>query len=121
MPDHVRKIALHDVRSRAVAALAAAQLHHGAQLSESLALDFIEECNSEDFNELVEEFAPCANAMAQVSSSADIICRIFDDEDWFSFFIFNRCKNSFESINNTALEVVLSHFVFCRSLSSPFL
>ena len=48
---------------------------------EHLALDFVEECNDGDFDELVEEFAPCADAMAQVSSSADIISRVFDDED----------------------------------------
>ena len=40
---------------------------------ESLTPDFIEECNDGDFDELAEEFAPCANAMALVSSSADII------------------------------------------------
>jgi len=44
-------------------------------------LDFIEECNDEDFDDLVEEFAPYANAMAQVSSSAAIFSRVFDDED----------------------------------------
>jgi hypothetical protein len=58
MPDHLWEIALHGVRSGAAGALVAAQLHHGAQLSEHLALDFIEECNNEDFDELVEEFAP---------------------------------------------------------------
>jgi hypothetical protein len=34
-----------------------------------------------DFDELVEEFAPYTNAMAQVSSSVVIISRVFDDED----------------------------------------
>ena len=33
-------------------------------------------CNDEDFDELAEELAPCANAMALVSSSADIISRV---------------------------------------------
>ena len=81
VPDCVREIALHGVRSGAAGALAAAQMHHGAQLPEFLAPDFVEECNDEDFDELVEEFAPCANAMAQVSSSADIISCVFHDED----------------------------------------
>ena len=66
---------------RSSGALATAQLRDGAQLSESLAPDFIKECNDENFDELVEEFAPCANAMALVSSSVDIISRVFDDKD----------------------------------------
>ena len=81
MPDCVQEIALHGLRSGAVSMLAAAQLRHVAQLSEFLASDFVEECNDEDFDELVEEFALCADAMAQVSSSADIINRVYDDED----------------------------------------
>jgi len=81
MPDHVWEIVLHGIRSGAAGALAATQLRHGAQLSEHLAPDFVEECNNRDFDELVEEFAPCTDAMAQVSSSADIISRVFDDED----------------------------------------
>jgi hypothetical protein len=72
---------LHDVCLGVAGALAATQLHHGAQLSEHLALDFIDECNDEDFDEMVEEFAPYADAMAQVSSSADIIRCVFDDEE----------------------------------------
>jgi hypothetical protein len=52
--DHVRKAILHDVRSGAANALAAAQLYHGAQLSESLTLDFIIESNDEGFEELME-------------------------------------------------------------------
>jgi len=64
-----------------VGTLLVAQLLDGAQLSESLSPDFIEECNDEDFDERAEEFAPCADAMALVSSLADIISRVFDDED----------------------------------------
>jgi hypothetical protein len=30
---------------------------------------------------MVEEFAPCDNAMELVSSSTDIISRVFDDKD----------------------------------------
>jgi hypothetical protein len=37
--------------------------------------------NDEDFDELVEEFAPYANAIVQVSSSENIISHVFDDED----------------------------------------
>jgi hypothetical protein len=48
---------------------------------EHLALDFIEECNDEVFDEMVEEFSPIADAMVQVSSSADIITCVFDDKD----------------------------------------
>jgi hypothetical protein len=48
--DSVREIALHHVRSGAAGALAAAQLRHGAQLLEHLALDFFEEYNDEDFD-----------------------------------------------------------------------
>jgi len=69
----------HPLRSRG--ALAAAKLHHEAHLSEHLALDFVEECNDEDFDEMVDEFAPYADAMAQVSSLVDIISRVFNDED----------------------------------------
>jgi hypothetical protein len=81
VPNRIREITLHGVRSGAAGALAGAQLRDGAQLSETLTPDFIEECNDEDFDELAEEFAPCANAMALVSSSADIISRVFDNED----------------------------------------
>jgi hypothetical protein len=83
VPNHVREIALQGVCSGAVGALAVARLHDGAQLSETLARYFIEECNDEDFDELTKEFTPCANAMALVSSSADIINHVFDDEDLF--------------------------------------
>ena len=47
VPNHVREIALHGVYAGAAGALAAAQLHDGARLSKTLALDFIEECNDE--------------------------------------------------------------------------
>jgi hypothetical protein len=43
--------------------------------------DFIAESNDEGFKELMEEFAPCADAMAQFSSVDDIIARVFEDED----------------------------------------
>jgi len=112
MPDRIREIALHGVHLGAAGALAAAQLRHGAQLLEHLALDFVQECNDEDFDELVEEFAPCANAMAQVSRSTDIISCVFDDENYFSFFIFNRCKNTSKSMKNTTLEAVYL-ILFC--------
>jgi hypothetical protein len=72
---------LHGVCLGAAGALAAAQLCDGAQLLESLTPDFIKEYNDKDFDDLVEEFAPYANAMAQVSSSAAIISHVFDDED----------------------------------------
>jgi hypothetical protein len=39
-------------------ALAAAQLHHRVQLSESLTPNFIAESNEEGFEELMDEFAP---------------------------------------------------------------
>jgi hypothetical protein len=60
--------------------LAAAQLRHGAQLLESLTLDFVTESDDEGFEELMEEFAPYADAMAQFSSVDDIIARVFNDE-----------------------------------------
>jgi hypothetical protein len=44
-------------------------------------LDFVEEWNDEDFDELVEEFAPCANSIVQVSSAVDMSTHVFDDED----------------------------------------
>jgi hypothetical protein len=37
---------------------AAAQVHHEAQLSKSVTLNFVAESNDEGFEELMEEFAP---------------------------------------------------------------
>jgi hypothetical protein len=51
-----------------------------------LTLDFIVESNDEDFEELMEEFAPCADAVAQFSSADDIIARVFHDDNYFRVF-----------------------------------
>jgi hypothetical protein len=64
---HAEEIALHGVRAGAAVALAVAQLRHGVQLADSLTPTFIEECMDEGFDELVEEFADHANAIADVT------------------------------------------------------
>jgi hypothetical protein len=58
-----------------------AQLRHGAQLSKSLTWDFVAESNEEGFEELMDEFASCADVVAQFSSADAIIAWVFDDED----------------------------------------
>jgi len=81
VPNRIQEVALHGVRSGAANALAVAQLRHGVQLLKSLTPNFIEEGNDEGIEELVEEFAPCADAVTQISSVEDIIARAFGDED----------------------------------------
>jgi hypothetical protein len=73
------EIALHGIRAGAVAALAAAQLRHGVQLADSLTPTFVEECMDEGFNQLVEEFADCANTVADVTPAEDIVNKVFED------------------------------------------
>jgi hypothetical protein len=76
---HAVEIALHGVRAGAAAALAAAQLRHGVQLADTLTPTFIEECMDEGFNQLVKEFADCANTVADVTPAEDIVNKVFKD------------------------------------------
>jgi len=48
---------------------------------ESLTPNFVKEGNDKGFEELVEEFTPYADGVAQISSAEDIIARVFGDED----------------------------------------
>jgi hypothetical protein len=58
--------------------LAAAQLHHGVQLADSLTPTFVEECMDEGFDELVE-FADSANTVADVTPAEDVVNKVFED------------------------------------------
>jgi hypothetical protein len=75
----VEEIALHGVRAGAATALAAAQLCHGVQLADSLTPTFVKECMDKGFNQLVEEFPDCANAVADVTLAEDIVNKVFED------------------------------------------
>jgi hypothetical protein len=81
VPDHVWEAVLHGIHSGGANALAAAQLCHRAHFLEFLTLDFVAESNEEGFKELMDEFAPCGDAVAQFSSADAIIAWVFNDED----------------------------------------
>jgi hypothetical protein len=73
------EITLHGIRARAAAVLAVAQLRHGVQFADSLTPTFIDECMDEGFDELVEELADRANAIADVTPAKDIVNKVFED------------------------------------------
>jgi hypothetical protein len=73
------EIDLHGVHTGAAVALAAAQLHHGVQLVDSLTPTFLEECMDEGFDELVEEFADRANVVADGTPAEDIVNKVFEN------------------------------------------
>jgi hypothetical protein len=77
IPARVQEIAIHGVHSGAGDALATAQLRHMVQLSDSLTPSFAEERADEGFDDLVEEFAACADAITDTSSAGDIINIVF--------------------------------------------
>ena len=71
LPFRAREIALHGVRAGAANALTVAQLRHGVQLADSLTPSFVEERIDEGFDELVEEFADRADAVAGIISAGE--------------------------------------------------
>jgi hypothetical protein len=79
IPVRIREIALHGVRSGAADMLAAAQLSEGLELADSLIASFIDERADLSFVDLVEEFAPYADAVAAASSVEKIVNNVFFD------------------------------------------
>lgn len=83
VPDRIREVALHGVRSGAADALAAVELREGLELSGTLSLSFLKERSYKGFKDLVEEFGPLAAAVADTSSADAIIHKTY--EKCFSF------------------------------------
>ena len=79
VPVRIQEVALHGVRSGAADALAAAQLSEGLELADSLVPSFVDERVDPSFADLVEEFAPCADAIAATSSVEEIVNNVFFD------------------------------------------
>jgi hypothetical protein len=79
VPVRIQEVTLHGVRSGAANALAAAQLSEGLELVDSLVPSFIDECADPAFADLVDEFAPCADAVAAASSVEEIVNNAFFD------------------------------------------
>jgi hypothetical protein len=67
VPHCIQEVALYGVCFGVANTLEVAQLHHGVLLSESLTPSFVEEHNNKDVEELVEDFTPCTDAIAQVT------------------------------------------------------
>lgn len=78
--NRVQDVVILGVHSGAAEALAEAQLHHGVQLADSLTPSFVDERGNARFEELVEKFASCANAVAETSIIDDILSHLLDDE-----------------------------------------
>lgn len=73
----IREVALHGVREGAAHALAAAQLWDRADLSERLTPHFIDERHHDDYDDLVETFAPLGDAVSGTTVAEDVVNKVF--------------------------------------------
>ena len=76
IPNHVREVALHDVRHGAAMALAAAQARSGHNLR-LLSHGFLDMAHPRDHERLVEDFFSAANSVAFNTQADDIVSRVF--------------------------------------------
>ena len=76
IPNHVREVALHDVRHGAAMALAAAQAHSGHELR-LLPHGFPAAAHPGDHECLIEDFFSAANSVTFVSQADDIVAKVF--------------------------------------------
>ena len=78
IPNHVREVALHDVRHGAAMALAAAQARSGHNL-QLLPHGFPDAVLPGDHEHLIEEFFSAANSVAFNTLADDVVSKLFSN------------------------------------------
>ena len=77
IPAHVQEIALHGVRHGAAVALTMAQVQTGYKLH-AMETSFPMGDGPEDHEDLLEEFVMAAKAIVDITSTQDVVNKVFD-------------------------------------------